>query len=124
MSSEFVVEPGVAHTVHYVSHGTPVRADGTQAYTKQCRAAVITEVGGWVTEHIEELPARDDGRRRRVLTQVWDGDRVGLKVDNPTGLFFHSIADGGCKHDEGGDVADWSCSGWDYEGGTWHWPTG
>lgn len=34
----------VGETVHYVSHGSPVRADGTQEYTSQCRAAIVTDV--------------------------------------------------------------------------------
>lgn len=36
--------PSVSRMVHYVSHGTPLRADGTQAYESVCRAAVITAV--------------------------------------------------------------------------------
>lgn len=76
--------------VHYVSHGTPIRADGTQAFTSRCRAATITEV-------------------------EQDSLRVGLMVANPTGLFFHSLADGGCQYghpDNGPGGAP--------EGGTWH----
>lgn len=58
-------------------------ADGQ--FKPECRAATISEVG-------------DDGR-------------VGLVVLNPTGLFFHSLASGGCALDEEGKA-----------GGTWHWP--
>jgi hypothetical protein len=58
-------------------------ADGR--FPKACRAATITEVG-------------EDGL-------------VGLMVMNPTGLFFHSLADGGCAHDAE-----------EKAGGTWHWP--
>lgn len=36
--------PRLGQRVHYVSHGTPLREDGTQAYTAQCRAAVVTAV--------------------------------------------------------------------------------
>lgn len=94
-------EPSVGRSVHYVSHGTPVREDGTQAYTSQCRAADITEV--------------DRGP-----------DLVGLMVKNPTGLFFHSLADGGSEYDSGKGRAayqvDWSCDGQHHRGGTWHWP--
>jgi hypothetical protein len=89
--------PSVGRVVHYVSHGTPVRADGTQAFTSQCRAADVTEVD----------PA--------------DPSRVYLMVKNPTGIFFHSLADGGSPYDE-----------WDGthplaelaqpQGGSWHWP--
>lgn len=56
-------QPSVGQIVHYVSHGTPVQADGTQAFAKQCRAAIITQVENDTT--------------------------VGLCVLNPTGLFFH-----------------------------------
>jgi hypothetical protein len=65
------VKPTVARTVHYVSHGTPVREDGTQAFPSVCRAAIVTEVGG------------------PVVT-------VSLAVLNPTGLFFQT----GCIQDE------------------------
>jgi hypothetical protein len=58
------VKPTVGRIVHYVSHGTPVREDGTQAFPSVCRAAIITEVNGPITT-------------------------VGLAVLNPTGLFFH-----------------------------------
>jgi len=71
-------QPSVNRAVHYVSHGTPVRADGTQAYRSVCRAATVTEVD----------PA--------------DPDRVGLCVINPTGFFFHPLSDGGSVHDEDG----------------------
>jgi hypothetical protein len=56
--------PSVGRIVHYVSHGTPVREDGTQVYTTQCRAAINTAVGD-------------------------DPDIVGVAVLNPTGMFFH-----------------------------------
>lgn len=67
-------KPSVGCVVHYVSHGTPVREDGTQAFTAQCRAATITEV--------------DPDNPKRV----------GLMVANPTGQFFHPLAAGGCEH--------------------------
>lgn len=78
-------KPSVGRIVHYVSHGTP----GGE-YTSECRAAIVTEV--------------DAG----------DPDRVGLSVVNPTGLFFHSLAGGGCSHDDSSDGS--------HRGGTWHWP--
>ncbi len=80
-------QPSVGRIVHYVSHGTPVRADGTQAFTPQCRAAVVTEVSGD------------------------ESFKVGLVALNPTGMFFHSLADGGC-------MADFTIG----QSGTWHWP--
>lgn len=61
--------PSVGRVVHYVSHGTPVREDGSQAYTAQCRAAIITEVGD---------PA---GKA--------SGGVVSLAVLNPSGQFFN-----------------------------------
>lgn len=61
------MEPTAGRIVHYVSHGSPVRADGSQAYASECRAAVVTEVPGGVTG---------------VRT-------IGLCVLNPTGLFFN-----------------------------------
>jgi len=79
-----VQKASVGRDVHYVSHGTPVREDGTQAFPKTCRTAKITECVG---------------------------ELVGLVVFNPTGLFFHTLADGGCQHDEG-----------QHDAGTWHWP--
>jgi hypothetical protein len=82
-----VQQPTVNRQVHYVSYGSPLREDGSQAFSSQCRAAVITEV---------------------------DGDNVGLCVINPTGLFFHPIADGGVSYDEG--------EGGEYAAGSWHWP--
>jgi hypothetical protein len=79
-------QPSVGRIVHYVSYGTP----GGE-YTSQCRAAVITEV--------ESAP------------MSLGGERVGLCVLNPTGMFFHSIADGGCAQREDNKT-----------GGSWHWP--
>lgn len=108
--------PSVGRTVHYVSHGTPPAADGTQAYTSQCRHATITEV------------------------DPTNQNRVGLCVINPTGLFFHALADGGSSyHDGSGDPGAPDCRiadshgapfrycgcGWSedaYRGGSWHWP--
>lgn len=69
--------PSIGRIVHYVSHGTPVRPDGTQAYPPECRAAIVTEVAL--------------GRDR-----AW----LGLDVRNPTGGFFHPLSAGGCMQDE------------------------
>ena len=55
--------PSVGRIVHYVSYGSPVQADGSQTYTSECRAAIITEVN--------------------------TSDTVGLCVLNPTGQFFN-----------------------------------
>lgn len=91
------MRPTVGRIVHYVSHGTPVRADGTQAFTAQCRAATVTEVN------------------------VEEPDQVGLQVTNPTGFFFHPLAEGGCflYEPEGGGC---SVPPGERRGGTWHWP--
>jgi hypothetical protein len=56
-------QPSIGRIVHYVSHGSPVREDGTQTYTSECRAAVIT--------------------------QIFDEGLVALCVLNPSGIFFH-----------------------------------
>jgi hypothetical protein len=78
--------------VHYVSHGTPVRPDGTQAFRSLCRAAVVTELDP-DSEH-----------------------RVGLCVLNPTGLFFHPLTVGGS---EAASVRGDSGAG--MIPGSWHW---
>lgn len=64
------MKPSVGRIVHYVSHGTPVREDGSQEYTSQCRAAIVTEV---------KYPGMDPGA----------GWVVGLAVLNPEGMFFN-----------------------------------
>ncbi len=79
-------QPSVGRVVHYVSYGTP----GGE-YASQCRAAIITEV--------------------ESTSRALGGERVGLAVLNPTGIFLHSIAAGGCVQREDNKV-----------GGTWHWP--
>lgn len=70
--------------VHYVSHGTPIRPDGSQKFASTCRSAIITEVG--------ELP---EGA-------PWM-EPVALAVLNPTGLFFHQRV----LHDEERSGGTW-----------------
>lgn len=53
--------PTIGRVVHYLSHGSPVLPDGTQAYRSRCRAAVVTDLGK---------------------------DGISLAVLNPTGMFF------------------------------------
>lgn len=89
--------PTVGRIVHYVSHGTPVRDDGTQAYTRECRAAIITEVG----------PDDPDQLLTGAPDQP-DPQVVSLAVFNPTGQFFNRSV----PYDDGGG----------HIGGTWHWP--
>lgn len=84
--------PSVGRVVHYVSHGTPIQPDGTQAFTAQCRAAVVTEVG-------------EDGA-------------VGLCVLNPTGQFFQRD----CREALGTVDHKTTPPTVTYPGGTWHWP--
>lgn len=84
--------PSVGRMVHYVSHGTPIREDGSQAFPSVCRSAVITELA----EPGSPMEANHV---------------VGLCVFNPTGLFFRSLGEGGVPFDDG-----------PRNGGTWHWP--
>lgn len=85
-------KPSVGRVIHYVSHGTPIRPDGSQAYASRCRAATITDVRG---------RAVDPATQREV-----DSWCVSLAVLNPTGMFFHeSVVQAEDAHD----------------GGTWHW---
>lgn len=100
--------PTVGRMVHYVSYGTP----GGE-YTPQCRAAVVVEVGQWVTVGTDTPPPSDrsEGRPIRICQQWWYDDAVALAVLNPTGLFFNGGGAVACRHDEIG-----------HNGGTWHWP--
>jgi hypothetical protein len=91
-------QPSVGRIVHYVSHGSPVRADGTQAFTSECRAAIITGV-----HDMDPAPAHGV-------------PYVDLFVMNPTGVFLNQ----GCKYDEGGVYTAGIPRS--YAGGTWHWP--
>lgn len=87
------MRPTVGRVVHYVSYGTPPQADGSQAYTSECRAAIITGVH----------PSNGAG----TLADLAGPEEVDLAVLNPTGMFFNQ----NCGHAEGAKA-----------GGTWHWP--
>ena len=89
------MKPSVGRAVHYVSYGTP----GGE-FTSECRAAIVTEVDLGVPNSL-------------------GGERVGLAVLNPTGIFLHSLAAGGCKFD---DVTAGAPADAKRGGGTWHWP--
>ena len=109
-------QPSVGRIVHYVARGS---ADGK--FPPACRAAIVTEVELGVPKSL-------------------GGERVGLAVLNPTGMFFHSLEAGGCAYHEGGETpGDPACPnafghgnpfrycacGWieaSLVGGTWYWP--
>lgn len=82
------MKPTVNRLVHYISHGTPVRKDGTQAFPSRCRAAVVTEVPADPRDSIEE-------------------QTVGLAVINPTGFFFHPLSEGGSSYSEEHEGGTW-----------------
>lgn len=88
--------------VHYVAYGTPAGE-----YPSTCRAATVTQVGGWRTISDQRVTsAEQDAPLERTLHQVWDAEIAALHVTNPTGVFMHE-----CPHDETTRL-----------GGTWHWP--
>ncbi len=74
-------KPSIGRVVHYVSHGTPKKDDGSQAYASECRAAIVTK--------------------------VTNSTNVGLAVLNPSGMFFHEsvLLDG--KDDPAGGTWHW-----------------
>lgn len=88
--------PTIGDTLHYVSLGS---AGGE--FPSRCRAAIVTEID----PH-----------------DVWT---LGLCALNPTGVFFHNLADGGVAHDPGvpalGQGARCVSGDRGYAGGTWHW---
>lgn len=86
--------------MHYQSFGSPPRADGTQAYSSECRAAIITAVNvettniiGWESEE-------------PIAQHEADTDTVDLCVLNPTGQGFNHAV----PYDKDGAA------------GSWHWP--
>lgn len=94
-------KPSVGRIVHYVSYGTPIREDGSQAFTQECRAAIVTEVN--------DVPTGPNGEYL-----------VGLCVLNPTGQFFNRNV----EQDEGPIDSDGELTELPRpkQGGTWHWP--
>ena len=88
------MKPTVGCIVHYVSHGSPVLPDGTQRYTSQCRAAIVT------------------------AAYESENEALSLAIFNPEGMFFSPI----CAHHEADpELAD-SNPAVNHPGGTWHWP--
>lgn len=118
--------PSVGRAVHYVSHGSPIRADGSQAFTSRCRAATVTEVGQWIAVSIKQPPSfdRSEGRPIREVEEWFFDDALAMKVENPTGLFFNT----GVRYDPamqdgtpvGSDPDLCDCRA--HGAGTWHWP--
>jgi hypothetical protein len=88
------MKPSVGRVVHYVSYGTPVLPDGSQAFTSECRAAIVTEVGALIGTHA-------------TIEHGSDEKALGLCVLNPAGMFFNQ-----------GVIEDQDQK----RGGTWHWP--
>lgn len=78
-------QPTVGRIVHYVSHGTPTRDDGTQAYRSQCRAAIVTDV----PQDAGSVP------------------HAHLAVLSPEGLHFTRSA----RHDDSGAPGSWHWPG-------------
>lgn len=73
---EPVERPKVGDLVHYMSHGTPPRADSTQAHRSGlCRAAIITEVPKY----------QEDGTLNGLREHEWTAS---LAVLNPSGMYF------------------------------------
>jgi hypothetical protein len=109
------IKPTICRSVHYVSYGTP-----SGEYHPKCRAAVIVEVGQWVTVQIDTPKSfdRSEGRPIRMVEQWWYADACALTVLNPTGLFFNGAAGVVCEHDEGTG----SESTRTHRPGAWHWP--
>lgn len=107
-----VTLPQLNDRVHYVAFGTP----GGE-YRKACRAAIVTEVGQWVTVYEEKAPGydRSEGRLVRTLEQWFYDDAVALFVMNPTGVFLNGAGPVACSHVE-------PTNGEAPPGGTWHWP--
>lgn len=105
--------PSIGRIVHYTSHGTPVRPDGSQAFTSECRAAIITEVYG--------SQGFDGDKPVGPWVSPTDDQLVNLTVLNPTGMFFsHAVPfhEGDTGHDHtGAEIPAKS-----YRGGSWHWP--
>jgi hypothetical protein len=74
--------PSVGRVVHYVSHGTPLHEDGSQAFASECRAAIVTE--------------------------VTDPHTVSLFVMNPAGVFLNP----GVVFDDDDDPAQRAAGSW------------
>lgn len=88
--------PTVGSVVHYVSQGSPVRADGTQEYPSTCRMAFVTE------------------------TDPQSAYRLGLCVVSPTGFLFRSLETGGAEWDKKpGEPGTWHVVHEPWDDGRW-----
>jgi len=107
--------PTVGRIVHYVSHGSTAREDGSQVFPSRCQAALVTEVGAWIT--VDTVAAksfsRSEGRPIQHAEQWWFDDALLLTVHTASGS--HKQV---CKHDELPLSGERST----YKPGTWHWP--
>lgn len=103
-------KPQLGEFVHYTSFGTP-----KGEYSSQCRAAIVTEVGQWVTVDSRQPDSfsKSEGRPIRINEQWFFDDAVALFVMNPTGVFFNGPGEVGCRYDE--PRPDHAPAG-----GTWH----
>lgn len=109
-----LTRPRLNDHVHYVSYGTP----GGE-YSSRCRAAIVTEVGQWITRGTQPHGNDDQNRQHRTLLQRFEVDALALMVFNPTGLFFNGAGPVACPHDSGIDGGVAREGG--HRGGTWHW---
>lgn len=105
-----MTQPKITDLVHYVAYGTP----GGE-YPTTCRAAVVTEVGQWVTVTVTEAESysRSEGRPIRTVEQWFHADAVALTVLNPTGVFLNGAGHVACRRDV-------PVAAKDLKGGTWH----
>lgn len=119
-------KPSVGRVVHYVSHGTPVQPDGSQAYASECRAATVTAVGAWITVNTTKPDSfsRSEGRPIRNAEQWFFDDALALMVANPTGQFFNEAVRYDPAMKDGQPIGEGTelCDGRAHAGGTWHWP--
>lgn len=112
------MRPAVGSLVHYVSYGST-----NDEYLPTCRAAMVAEVGQWITEHETGDGPDGAGRPVRHLTQVFYDDALALAVINPTGMFFNGAGAVGCMKDVL-PPRDKIVHGerTTFRSGTWHWP--
>lgn len=113
--TEPALPPRLNQAVHYRSFGTP-----HGEYSPQCRAATVTEVGGWVPYGDPE-ERQEDGQRYRLVPQRWDPDACALLVANPDGMFLKGSIR---RHEPPAELLTFGDAsermGRQFAGGTWH----